>query len=207
MHSSKHKQKPSPYRSQTNLSNTTLNLLVSQGPVSTTYLHLWSMRQLPLLAPQWLQSDRRGRGRHSPLTDCNHGSPHSQLQGEVEIPKHEERTCLQGLSMTEDAVIRIDRNNSAEHVHLYPTRDGTRRWSANRAHPTVRTLGSYGSILQLALKTNPPSEGIAPELWNSPVRPHGSRSERVVSPPPLPHWYPAILLAGMVPHLPSSTRP
>jgi hypothetical protein len=28
-----------------------------------------------------------------------------------------------------------------------------------------------------------------------------------VSPPPLPHWYPAILLAAMVPHLPSSTRP
>jgi hypothetical protein len=91
--------------------------------------------------------------------------------------------------MTEDAAIRIDLN-SVERVYLYPTRDGTRRWSPNRAHPTVRTLGSYGPILHSALKTIPPAEGIAPELWNAPVWPHGRCTERVVSLPPLPHWYP-----------------
>ena len=47
------------------------------------------MRELPLLAPQWLHPDPRGRGSNSPLPEFNHGSPHSQLQGEVEIPKHE----------------------------------------------------------------------------------------------------------------------
>jgi hypothetical protein len=73
-----------------------------------SYLQLGSMRELPLLAPQWLQSDLRGRGSNSPLPDCNHDSPHSHLQGEVEIPKHGERTCLQGLFMTEDATICID---------------------------------------------------------------------------------------------------
>jgi hypothetical protein len=41
-----------------------------------------------------------------------------------------------------------------------------------------------------ALKTTPPRSGIAPELWNAPVWPHGRRTERVVSLPPLPHWYP-----------------
>jgi hypothetical protein len=81
-------------------------------------------------------------------------------------------------------------NNSAERVHLYPTRDGTQRWSANRAHPTVRTLSSYGPILHPTLKVTPLVEGIVLELWNAPVWPHGRRTERVVSLPPLPHWYP-----------------
>jgi hypothetical protein len=45
------------------------------------------MRELPLLAPQWLQSDQRGRGSHSPLTDCNHGSPHgSHFERVVSLP-------------------------------------------------------------------------------------------------------------------------
>jgi hypothetical protein len=57
--------------------------MVPQGPISTSYLHLGSMRELPLLAPQWLQLDPRGRGSHSPLPDRNHGSPHFQLHGEV----------------------------------------------------------------------------------------------------------------------------
>jgi hypothetical protein len=46
-----------------------------------------------------------------------------KLQGELEIPKHEECTWLQGLSMIEGAAIRIDQN-SAERVNLYPTLDG-----------------------------------------------------------------------------------
>jgi hypothetical protein len=92
-------------------------------------------------------------------------------------------------SMTKDAAIRIDLN-STEHVHLYPTRDGTRRWSANRAHPTMRTLGSYGPILHPALEAIPLAKGIAPELWNTPVWPHGRCTERVVSLPPLPYRYP-----------------
>jgi hypothetical protein len=111
------------------------------------------MRGLPLLAPQWLQLDQRGRGSHSPLANYNYGSPHSQLQGKVEISKHENQQST-GSCMTENMAIYIDLN-SAERVHLYPTRDGTQRWSINRAHPTVRTLGSYGPILHLTLKTIP----------------------------------------------------
>jgi hypothetical protein len=55
------------------------NHLVTQGPVSITYSYLRSMRELPLLAPQWLQSDQRGRWSLYPLTDCNHGSPYTHL--------------------------------------------------------------------------------------------------------------------------------
>jgi hypothetical protein len=59
--------------------NTARNHLVTQGPVSTTYSCLGSVRELPLLAPQWLQSDRRGRWSLSPLAGCNHDSPHTLL--------------------------------------------------------------------------------------------------------------------------------
>jgi hypothetical protein len=59
--------------------NTARKHLVTQGPVSTTYSHLGSMRELPLLSPQLLQSDQRGRWSISPLTDCNHGSPSTRL--------------------------------------------------------------------------------------------------------------------------------
>jgi hypothetical protein len=79
--------------------------------------------------------------------------------------------------MTEDVAICIDLN-SAERVHLYPTRDGTRQWSANRVHPTVRTLGSYDPILHPAFKGIHFAKGIAPELLNAPVRPHGRRTKR-----------------------------
>jgi hypothetical protein len=64
--------------------------------------------------------------------------------------------------MTEDAAIRIDQN-SVERVHLYPTRDGAQS-VANRTHPILRTLGSYGPILHPALKAITPTVGIAPEL-------------------------------------------
>jgi hypothetical protein len=118
------------------------------------------------------------------------------------------KTKLSGdLSISEDAAIAIDRM-TLQSVYTWTQLGMTPdRCTADRAHPTIGTLGSYGPILHLALKTVPPSKGTTPELWNAPVWPHGSRSERVVSPPPLPHWYPAILLAGMVPHFPSSTRP
>jgi hypothetical protein len=49
-------------------------------------------------------------------------------------------------------------NNSAERVHMYPSRNGTRRWPTDRAHPTMQTLGSYGPILHPALKTVPPQK-------------------------------------------------
>jgi hypothetical protein len=61
---------------------------------------------------------------------------------------------------------------------MYPTRDGSRWWSANWAYTTVRTLGSYGPILHLALKVIPFVKGIAPEMWNAPVWPHGRCTER-----------------------------
>jgi hypothetical protein len=130
-----------------------------RAPVSISYLHLWSMQELPLLAPQWLQSDPRGRGSHSPLPDYNHDSPHSQLLGEVEIPKHEGK-AIKGHVHDWGRGYRYRSNNSAERVHLYRTRDGTRRWSANWAHPNVWTLGSYGSILLPTLKSIPPRKGL-----------------------------------------------
>jgi hypothetical protein len=143
--------------------NHTLNMarkhLVPQGPISTTYLHLGLMRELPLLAPQWLQSDPWGRGSHSPLPNCNHGSPCSQQQREVEIPKHEDQAIRRHVH--DQACGYSNRsNNFAERVHLYPTRNGTRRWSANWAHPTMQTLGSYGPILHSNLKAIPPQWGL-----------------------------------------------
>jgi hypothetical protein len=65
--------------------------------------------------------------------------------------------------MTEDAAIAIDRTTlqsvyTCTHPGMVPG------WcTADRAHPTGRTLGSYGPILHPALKT-PPSEGTTPEL-------------------------------------------
>jgi hypothetical protein len=47
-------------------------------------------------------------------------------------------------------------NNSAERVHLYPTRDG------------VRTLGTYGAILHSALKMTPPPSGDCTETVKCP---------------------------------------
>jgi hypothetical protein len=71
--------KISPTSSQPQSSQLSLEPLVTQGPVSTTYSCLGLMRELPLLVPQWLQSDQRGRWSLSPLTDCNHGSPYTHL--------------------------------------------------------------------------------------------------------------------------------
>jgi hypothetical protein len=84
------------------------------------------MRELPLLAPQSLQLGLRGRGSHSPLPDCNHGSPHSQLQGEVEIPKHEDK-AIKGRVHDRGRGYSYRSNNSAERIHLYRTWNGTQR--------------------------------------------------------------------------------
>jgi hypothetical protein len=66
--------------------------------------------------------------------------------------------------MTEDAAIAIDQT-TLQSVYTY-THPGMApdRCMPDRAHPTGRTLGSYGPILHLALKTVPPSEGMAPKL-------------------------------------------
>jgi hypothetical protein len=57
--------------------------------------------------------------------------------------------------MTEDAAIAIDRTTlqsvcTCTHPGMAPG-----RCMADRAHPTVRILGSYGPILHPALKTPP----------------------------------------------------
>jgi hypothetical protein len=66
--------------------------------------------------------------------------------------------------MIEDATIAIDRT-TLQSVYTY-TQPGMApcRCTAGRAHPTVRTLGSYGPILHPALKTVPLAKGTAPEL-------------------------------------------
>jgi hypothetical protein len=69
-----------------------------------------------------------------------------------------------GSSVTEDATIAIDRT-TLQSVYTF-TKPGMApdRCTADRAHRTVRTLGSYGPILHPALKNGPPSEGTTPEL-------------------------------------------
>jgi hypothetical protein len=66
--------------------------------------------------------------------------------------------------MTEDAAIATDRT-TPQSVYTY-TQLGMEpgRWSTDRAHPTVRTLGNYSLILHLALKAIPLAKGIEPEL-------------------------------------------
>jgi hypothetical protein len=61
--------------------------------------------------------------------------------------------------MTEDVAIAIDRTNpqsvyTCTHPGMAPG-----QCTAHRAHPTGRTLGSYGPILHPALKTVPPQKG------------------------------------------------
>jgi hypothetical protein len=58
--------------------------------------------------------------------------------------------------MTEDAAIRIDRTTLQSVYTCTQLGMEPGRWPTDRAHPTVRTLGSYGPILHPALKTNPP---------------------------------------------------
>jgi hypothetical protein len=66
--------------------------------------------------------------------------------------------------MTEDAAIAIDRTTlqsvyTCTHPGMAPG-----RCTADRAHPTVQTLGSYGPILHPTLKAVALAKGIAPEL-------------------------------------------
>jgi hypothetical protein len=66
--------------------------------------------------------------------------------------------------MTEEAAIAIDQT-TLQTVYTY-THPGIAlgRCMADRAHPTGRTLGSYGPILHPALKAIPLEKGTAPEL-------------------------------------------
>jgi hypothetical protein len=66
--------------------------------------------------------------------------------------------------MTGDVAIAIDRTN-LQSVYTY-THPGMApdRCTADRIHPTVRTLGSYGPILHPAPKIVPPSEGTTSKL-------------------------------------------
>jgi hypothetical protein len=66
--------------------------------------------------------------------------------------------------MTEDAAIAIDRLTLQSVYTCTHPGMALDRCTADRAHPTGRTLGSYGPILHPALKTAPPAEGTAPEL-------------------------------------------
>jgi hypothetical protein len=91
------------------------------------------MRELPLLTPQWLQSDPWGRGSNSPLPDYNHGSPHSTT-GKDRNPKTWEQSYQGGHARDWGCGYSYRSNNSAERVHLYPTRDGARS-VANRPNP------------------------------------------------------------------------
>jgi hypothetical protein len=58
--------------------------------------------------------------------------------------------------MTEDAAIAIDRTTLQSVCTCTHPGMALDRCTADRAHPTGRTLGSYGPILHLALKTVPP---------------------------------------------------
>jgi hypothetical protein len=62
--------------------------------------------------------------------------------------------------MTEDAAIRIDQTTLQSVYTCTQLGMEPGRWPTDRAHPTVRTLGSYGPILHPALKTIPPQWGL-----------------------------------------------
>jgi hypothetical protein len=112
----------------------------------------------------------------SPTTTTSHHM--LNYRGEVEFPKHEEWTCLQGFSMTEDAAIAIDRTTLQSVYTCTQLGMAPGQCTAHRAHPTMWTLGSYGLILHPALKAIPSAKGTAPELWNAPVWPHGRHTDR-----------------------------
>jgi hypothetical protein len=80
-------------------------------------------------------------------------------RGKVEIPKHEELTCRLGSIHGRGRGYSYRSNNSAEYVHLYPSRNGTRSVYGRPSPSYRRTLGSYGPILHPALKTVPPQKG------------------------------------------------
>jgi hypothetical protein len=66
--------------------------------------------------------------------------------------------------MTEDAAIAIGQTTLQSVYTCTQLGMAPGRCTADRAHPTVRTLGSYGPILHLALKAIPLAKGTAPEL-------------------------------------------
>jgi hypothetical protein len=66
--------------------------------------------------------------------------------------------------MTEDVIKAIDQTTlqsvyTCTHSGMTPV-----RCTADQAHPTGRTLGSYGPILHPALKAIPLAKGTAPVL-------------------------------------------
>jgi hypothetical protein len=61
--------------------------------------------------------------------------------------------------MTEDATIAIYRTTLQSVYTCTQPGMAPGRCTADQAHPTVRTLGSYGPILHPALKMAPPQKG------------------------------------------------
>jgi hypothetical protein len=61
--------------------------------------------------------------------------------------------------MTEDVAIAMDRTTlQSVYTYTHP-RMAPDRCTADRAHPTRRTLGSFGPILHPTLKAAPPQRG------------------------------------------------
>jgi hypothetical protein len=67
------------------------------------------------------------------------------------------------MSMTVDAAIAIDRTTLQSVYTCTQPAMAPGRCTADRAHPTMRTLSSYSPILHPALKAIPSAKGIAPE--------------------------------------------
>jgi hypothetical protein len=65
--------------------------------------------------------------------------------------------------MTKDTTIAIDRTTLQSVYTCTQPGMAPGRCTADGAHPTVRTLGSYGLILHPALNNGPP-EGMTPNL-------------------------------------------
>jgi hypothetical protein len=83
--------------------------------------------------------------------------------------------------MTEDAAIAIDQTTlqsvyTCTHPGMAPD-----RCTVDRAHPTGRTLGSYGPILHPALKVNPPRKGNFNGTVKCPCVATRATQEKVVS--------------------------
>jgi hypothetical protein len=66
--------------------------------------------------------------------------------------------------MTEDAAIAIDRITLQSVYTCTELGMAPGRCTADRAHPTVQTLVSYGLIQHPSLKATPLAKGTAPEL-------------------------------------------
>jgi hypothetical protein len=69
-----------------------------------------------------------------------------------------------GSSMTEDATIAIDQTTPQSVYTCTQPGMAPDRCTADRAHPTVRTLGSYSPILHPDPQSDPLTKVIAPEL-------------------------------------------